>query len=190
MSEPDFGPQPPVSTLRADWDKQEMFSEPSSTRPGCNLIHLLQRRCQSSGGEKPRRTCHELISKYHDCGSGPEGLEQSMKETTGEECSSSASEGWESRRGEGSQAPLSSSMASSLEDFQEYAERLKLKAAGISEHRKAIFNDHYAPRFTPQPDMQAPVYDPWYTRLFHRPAQCSPGRQRPWEKFKKDYKEV
>jgi len=40
------------------------------------------------------------------------------------------SEGWESRRGEGSQAPLSSSMASSLEDFQEYAERLKLKAAG------------------------------------------------------------
>ncbi len=64
---PEIGPQPPQITLRSDWDKQEMTSEPSSTRPGCNLIQLLQRKCQAFD-DKPTRKCQELISKYHDCG--------------------------------------------------------------------------------------------------------------------------
>ena len=68
MPGPQFGPQPPEITLKADWDKQEMVSEPSSTRQGCNLIHLMQQRCQAAGGDNSRRKCQELVSKYHDCG--------------------------------------------------------------------------------------------------------------------------
>jgi len=45
----------------------------------------------------------------------------------------------------------------------------------VLEQKKATFSDQYAPQYTPQRDFQKPVYDPWYSRLFHRPAQCSPG---------------
>ena len=53
-----------------------------------------------------------------------------MRETSGDARSSSVGDGWESRQEGCSQVPMSSSMASSLEEFQEYAERLKLQAAG------------------------------------------------------------
>jgi hypothetical protein len=45
----------------------------------------------------------------------------------------------------------------------------------VMEQKKTTFSDRYAPQYASRRDLRTPVYDPWYSRLFHRPAQCSPG---------------